>query len=62
MANLLLVLRPLALASPYLAPAGPVNTMSGFILAGGFLNAYWFVKILKMAMRGGGPKAQKKEE
>ena len=53
LADLLFNLRPLLLGAPYHAPAAGVNLICGFVAGGGLLNAFWMVKIVKMATRPG---------
>ena len=52
--HMLTQLRPLVLAPPFSAPAWAVNTICGFVTAGAALNAWWMLKIAKMAARGHG--------
>lgn len=51
LADMLLHLRPFLLSENVEAPAAGVNTICGFIGGGALLNAFWMVKIVKMATR-----------
>ena len=43
--------RPLLLSPRFGAPSWLLNMVCGFVTGGAILNAYWFVKIVKMASR-----------
>ena len=47
--HVLLSERPMLLSPPSLAPPWSVNLLCAFLLTGALLNAFWFVKIVKMA-------------
>jgi len=51
LAHLLLVERPLLLAPPFECPPWAVNTLAFFLVGGALLNAFWMVKIIKMALK-----------
>lgn len=51
--DVLLHLRPALLAPPHDAPRWMVNTLCGFLIGGALLNAFWMVKIVRVATRRG---------
>jgi len=61
-AHMLLYLRPMLLAAPFLAPPGPVYTFMGAVTAAGFLNLWWMHKIVLMASKAGAKKETKRPE